>query len=164
MVRLTQTGPDCFSICVACLLNLPADAVPDFIGDAEDTPQHWTELARDWLKCYGVTPIVVRLEKASRGAIIEDDFDGLLWIAVGPPVESDERAECHAVIYRGKRMEHDPHPSRAGLRDINEAFLLVPFDVGEVVKHRWTDKPDSPGAALGAGRVGAKAETGGLSC
>ncbi|HEY2512770.1 MAG TPA: hypothetical protein VGI39_18010 [Polyangiaceae bacterium] len=105
-------GGNCFSACVASLLDLSIDDVPYFMGS-----EAWFEGFLAWLKPFGFWAMTVRIEAA------EQWRPGGLFILGGRSSRGS-----HAVIAEGTSLVHDPHPSREGLVAIEDATILVPFD------------------------------------
>lgn len=109
----TKFGPDegnCFAACVASLLSLPIDDVPDF----NQPGKNWRRLFEEWLKPRGLAPLIVY-----KGAILPG---GMHYLAGGP----GPRGCPHAVIYLDGAMVHDPHPSRDGLESVSDYTFIVP--------------------------------------
>ena len=57
--------------------------------------------------------------------------DGL-YLAYGP----SSRGVSHACVYRGGKLEWDPHPSREGLIEVKSISILAPFDPSEFERKR----------------------------
>ena len=111
-----QTGSDCLRCCIATVLGLPYDDVPDFVHDHN----RWAEEMAKWAKERGFS--VVRVQCTGDGEMMHSIFqeaDGL-WIASGPAA----RGRNHAVVFRGSEMIHDPHSSREGLVSITAATVF----------------------------------------
>lgn len=120
MIRVDQTtfgcpGGNCFSACVASLLESPIEAVPYFMG-AKD----WLGEFAAWLAPRGLYPVFFRVATCPG-----DD-----WRPHGLHILGGESVRGpHAVVARSNVIVHDPHPSRAGLVTHEDVTLLVPFDV-----------------------------------
>lgn len=117
----TVPGGNCFSACVASILEIGLEDVPYFMGDFEEADRGaWFERFANWLAPRGLWPINFRL-----GDWHPPD-DAIYILSAGSP-----RGEWdHAVVARGNKVVlHDPHPSRAGLVRLKnaEATLLVPY-------------------------------------
>lgn len=129
MRRIDQcTSSDCFRCCVAMVLDLPYEEVPDFVG--EHLFRLHTEPGveeDDWLKALDIWAAsrgrdVLRIASTSDGELLHDPgIRGVPWIASGPT----ERGTNHAVVYAGAAPHHDPHSSRAGLVAITAATVFV---------------------------------------
>ena len=109
---------NCFSACVASLLELPIDAVPFFMGAGDD----WYEKFSLWLSFHGkgFYPVGFKLEK-----------NGLGWTPAGLHIltgKSPRGDFLHSVVARGRSIVHDPHPDRTGLMDRQDVILIVPHD------------------------------------
>ena len=119
-----QKKGNCFSACVASILELTLDEVPWFIG-SED----WFAAFTEWLKPLGYWPLMLKVgivrkfDEIGQGYVSETWLPSGYWIAGG---------ECsrgwHAVIFRDGDFVHDPHPSNEGLKKIEDATLLIPLD------------------------------------
>lgn len=115
-----EPGGNCFSACVASLLELALEDVPYFMGH-----DHWFLVFQNWLRARGWYAVNCKLA---------DDWQPAgLYILGG---ESPRGA--HAVIAEGSTIVHDPHPSRTGLVARDSAILLVPLDPGRMVRDRRT--------------------------
>jgi len=122
MIPVDQTtfghpGGNCFSACVASLLELPIAEVPYFMGD------DWPEGFFVWLKPRGFHPMWFKTTKE--------------W---SPPSEGlcilggQSSRGAHCVVGRGLTMIHDPHPTREGLvGDVEDVTYLVPLDPARAV-------------------------------
>lgn len=109
---------DCFRACVASLFELSLADVPHFIRD-----EAWPECVNTWLRERGVPIRAIPLD-GGREIIT---FLGDVRIIITGFSPRDVR---HAVIARGKKLEHDPHPSRAGITWDHRVtvWLFVPVD------------------------------------
>lgn len=110
---------NCFSACVASLLELDLSEVPFFMG-RED----WWEAFARWLYPRGLYPLHFPMR-----------VDGLgppgLYIAGGASPRDPQY--MHAVVARGREIVHDPNPSRLGLVSIEDVTLLVSLELRESV-------------------------------
>lgn len=112
-------GGNCFSACVASLLEMPIEAVPYFMGHDD-----WVKAFADWLEPHGLYPVTFKyVAPAGTG---KDWWPQGLYILGGKCSRGD-----HAVVARGREIVHDPHPSREGLIAREDCTLLVPFDVAD---------------------------------
>lgn len=101
-------GGNCFSACVATLLDLPIDAVPWFNG-ADD----WFGAFNVWLRQYGLYALTFRYK------IPISRFPGYYILGGQSPRGS------HAVVAKGMDIVHDPNPTRAGLVTREDCTLLI---------------------------------------
>lgn len=125
-------GPpgNCFAACLASLLHLPIEDVPaPTLGDVDWSASggYWERIA-SWLADRGLHMVEVDRDRG----LVETSTVGYLtgvdwyWIATGLSPRGDF---LHSVIFRGRELAHDPHPSRAGLDGgIVKAGYLVPLD------------------------------------
>jgi len=122
-------GGNCYSACIASLLGLPISEVPYFMADP---PPAWHERLDAFLAPFGF--YALHFVITDRAVYDRDN----LWpkgyyILTGKSPRGD-----HAVVARGPDVAHDPHPSRAGLTEIDGFNLLIPlFDAPPVESTRW---------------------------
>ena len=110
MEFLTERGEvgDCVKACTASILEIDPATVPHFVRD------HYSDWRGPWEEW---------LESDPRQRPI------CLYLACGPTVRCKEyRPAAHMVVMNWTKVEHDPHPSRAGLTSIDRVYLLVPTD------------------------------------
>jgi hypothetical protein len=116
-------GGNCFSACVASLLDLSISDVPYFMGSDDDPKGAWAERLDNWLRPRGLYALHFEGDPT-----IEDypTMPGYYILNVKSP-----RGD-HAVVARGKQMVHDPHPARDAIVTKVDGFvLLIPlFDGG----------------------------------
>ena len=107
--RYGDPGGNCFSACVASLLELPIDDVPYFMHD-------WPAAFDAWLEARGLCQVSV-------------PYDPSMGV---PPGFYILGGQCprgsHAVVARGPDIVHDPHPSRVGLTHREDCTVLAPLD------------------------------------
>jgi hypothetical protein len=110
MHRVVQTrfgnpGGNCHQAALASLLELPLEAVPDFVNDYH----FWDTEQNKWLYNMGLFCVHVRSG--------EDDGSELEWLTDNVPciisVKSlATQGALHSVIYHKGHVVHDPHPSQ----------------------------------------------------
>lgn len=111
---------NCLSACVASYLGLALELVPHFIELGSDLAGEGTDQQAWWwatvgfMAGHGLSPV----ELAS---FDEAEHDELLFVAGPSP-----RGVLHQVLYRGDRLWHDPHPSRAGVLAVIEILAWRP--------------------------------------
>lgn len=159
MIPVTQTSfydPDappeeqrgnCLTAVVASLLELPIEAVPDFVQDhvdhlgSADTPRAqasewywWTHLNR-FLTEHGQRMHYLRNVEApqphpSREDGFPDPEPGEFYTVSG--ISPRDSRIHHIVIYRDGVMVWDPHPDRTGLTEVDDQYhwSLRPADEG----------------------------------
>lgn len=104
-------GGNCFSACVASLLEKPIDTVPYFMAD----PDTWGQKFEEWLALRGFYPIYA--------------LDNGEWTPAGLCILGGQSSRgSHACVGRGRILLHDPHPSREGLITLEDFTMFVPFD------------------------------------
>lgn len=122
----TAPGGNCFSACVASILELPLEQVPHFFAEARSTNEVWTQADWDQVLRFAndqghyahwvdpdEEPGLVRLLVGS----------GLPYVAFGP---SPRGPYGHCVVMRGEQLVHDPRPDGTGLA--GKPWLFIVFD------------------------------------
>lgn len=107
---------NCLAACISSVLTLPLEDVPAF---EEMAPGLWKEALNSWANSRGYLVLKTK----------QPDESGDLFIAVGQTV----RGTRHAVVVKDQQMIHDPHPSGAGLTQIEYLLRFVPFP--EITDH-----------------------------
>ena len=120
-VMQTKFGEEgnCGQACVASILGLDLDEVPDF-REAHAEGRHWQFTLRDFLLPLGLMPIVYYQASEAYTDIRPKGHH----IAGGrsPRMHPDG----HYVVCFNGEMVHDPHPDGAGLLIVEDWILLVP--------------------------------------
>lgn len=103
---------NCWSACIASLLELPLHDVPNFVQVHVDGGENWWAHTIRFLddRGYGLW------------SAEPDEDDYVIATGVSPRGNGNVH---HAVINRGGTMVHDPHPSRAGLITQGSCYKLV---------------------------------------
>ncbi len=113
-----RTNSDCLRCCIATILHMKYEDVPDFVADHHD----WFGPLVNW--CITSEISIVRVQATGDGELLHSvgrQTSGCgEWIASGPA----NRARNHAVLYKGPVMIHDPYSSREGLLAITAALFL----------------------------------------
>jgi hypothetical protein len=126
MIPVQQTrfkdGGNCFSACLASILELAIGVVPNFAEKGE----RWFDLAQAWLAKRGLRLVAVPAHELA-AFDVEDWAETVAgeaavawWIAAGP----GPRGRKHAVVMRGSDVVHDPHPDGGGLERITWAYVI----------------------------------------
>lgn len=118
----TKTGKygNCMSACLASVLELPIEMVPNFyevIGDKDDAAQWWAAVT-GFLKPFNLGITTLHFQNP-------DDFTRLpgIFIVVG----TSPRGLCHATVWKDGALIHDPHPGGGGVQ-IETVDFLYPLD------------------------------------
>lgn len=131
---------NCFAACVASILELSLDEVPNFMLNHET----WFDDTYRWLAARGYTVLYVKRDAVASGQVDPRPLieAGHYFILGGL---SPRGEHLHCVIEHRNVVVHDPHPSRAGLVSAWEDFMVI-------LPNGLTDKPAQiipPGSALG---------------
>lgn len=111
---------NCFSACIASILELPITAIPNF-ATLPDEQDAWDDAIREYLAPFGLW-ILTLSSKA---------MDGGKWAPLGYHIISGKspRGGClHSVVGFCGKIVHDPHPSRAGLASVETFSVFVALD------------------------------------
>lgn len=102
---------NCLQACIASVLDLPLDAVPNEIARSD-----WWESVNAWLI-------------ATRGLYLVAFRPGK-WKPTGIHLTSGAgpRGMEHVVVSEGGRMIHDPHPAGIGLEKVRMDWIFVSLD------------------------------------
>jgi hypothetical protein len=119
---------NCFAACVASLLELPIEDVPNF----QDEHQcEWLVPFSNWLRQFGLFPLICLLDQAHDSVKDYIRKCGAVYIAGGLS-ERDSSHACiytsHACICMGSELLHDPHPDGKGLNTIADMTFFVPIE------------------------------------
>ena len=118
---------NCLAACVASILELSIEEVPNF----REAPHAETTM-KEWLAERGYS--VFRYTVLSPEELTTTFFDTGRGVYVilggdGPRKNADGRTKQHAVVGvaagYGIKIVHDPHPSRAGLIDKGHRFVWL---------------------------------------
>ena len=114
------TKDDCFAACIASILEIRGDQIPNFCGGS--TPnENWLFEADKWLReNYGLTILGFR----PRGESAVYSMPGVYHIMSG----QSPRGLLHSVVAFQGKMVHDPHPSKEGIEEPTEYDFLFPAD------------------------------------
>ena len=114
MQTVMGNNGNCYSACLASILEISIDEVPNFT-EADD---FWTAV-RTWLRERGWGVIGA----AFNDIFTPDDLDGYQIVCGESP-----RGLKHATVWLNGKMVHDPHPDRNGIYEAESADILYPLD------------------------------------
>lgn len=118
-------GGNCFSACIASLLEMSIEDVPYFMESPD-----WHSVFREWLHPLGFDAMIFGLLDAEGKPLgLRARPMGLHILSGQSPRSSGKNVWYHSVIARRELVVHDPHPSRAGLLSDLDVTLLFPLDV-----------------------------------
>lgn len=116
-----QQRGNCWTACIASMLGLSIDEVPDFVQLDVDGGEDWWFHTLRWLGERGYLLIFRDPAKPGPEPYIQCGLSPRSPAADGKPV-------YHAVIYQGGQLIHDPHPDGLGVATIEDAYVVVPRD------------------------------------
>lgn len=107
--RIGPTG-DCFSACLASILELPLSEVPCFfVGNGEphpveDQPRVWWGRVRQWLRERGLGIVTIAYDGTWDWADV--GVEGYQLVTV-----TTDRGFDHSQVWHNGHLVHDPHPA-----------------------------------------------------
>lgn len=110
---------NCFAACLASVLEVSLDSVPNF---CVDNPSNYLEATNGWLAQFGLGMMIVDVRPQREGNI---DCPDAYHLMSGP---SPRGKFHHSVVGKGGKMVHDPHHSRAGLARLHHFDLFIALD------------------------------------
>lgn len=116
---------NCFAACLATLLGLYIEEVPEFQWgpDGELDGDRWWQRTRAWLKDRGIA--LIQLDLEDRPGMLHMLPYGLPMMVGGQSHRGDF---LHSVIYMNGDLWHDPHPDGIGLKgDPVDVCILAPL-------------------------------------
>lgn len=138
-VKQTRVGQDngnCWTACIASILELPIEQVPDFIDEKD-----FYGSTVKWLGKRGLTLVQIDLQHSTYWPFFWGDT---VWtILSGQSPRGDWK---HAIVGNGLKYVHDPHPDNKMLKgDIEYVYLMVPI-TGKTKEQDEDEEDDySPG-------------------
>ncbi len=105
---------DCWRCCIATILGLAAEDVPNFV-ESDD----WWEATAMWLAGRGKSLVLVAADPNQGWALCKGPG---LFIASG---KSPRGYFLHSVVFGAGGMVHDPHPSGAGIVDDPTTYEFI---------------------------------------
>lgn len=119
MQRLTQTKPNCWQLCVAIVLDIPAEILPDQTSVAGRERQKYADALRVYLRKHHQLTYV----EVNPDFLIGKDVCHLM---IGETVRTAEIDAWHAVVGIGGNMVWDVSPHRDGLTKVLKFGLIIP--------------------------------------
>lgn len=119
--RTKTTRGNCFSACVASILEIQLNDVPNWVEDGEKSGIAWRTLFERWCACNGIAVIEIMFEDGEMPDIYTEAF--MIANGVGTRLFESEFIR-HSVVYQGKQLVHDPHPEGGGLTKV-ESFTIL---------------------------------------
>lgn len=107
---------NCVAACLASVTGAPIETFDHII----DAPNWWHEFEKSWM-AHGYLALSLAAD---------DGRPSGLHLASGP----SPRGIRHQCVYRDGELLHDPHPSRAGLVEVDTWIVLVPWKACTVAR------------------------------
>lgn len=109
---------NCFSACVASLLELNADAVPDWMWKDGALNDDWYSDFSSWLASYGFRPMMILNQYTDPHPLLVPD----VYYIVGG---MGSHGIMHASIGLNGKIVHDPYPNREPISEIHDFTFFV---------------------------------------
>jgi len=106
---------NCFAACIASLLEIDLDSVPDFYLLFQ---ANWFDKFNEWLHPLGFSAIIISHHAIHQEVGLPSDCYYLMG-GMSP------RGIMHSVIGLDGKMVHDPHPSGEGLVNVDDYTFFV---------------------------------------
>ena len=105
---------NCFSTCVACIIEKNIDEIPNFCVEYED----WYRETEKWLDSNGYSIVYIKNNCKFPNIVLPLNYPIIV------SGTSPRGNFGHSVIYLNEKLYHDPHPDRSGLKDINDYIII----------------------------------------
>jgi hypothetical protein len=122
MIRHRQSSIDpgnCLQTCVACILDMPIDALPD---QTCFNPLAYAYELRYWLESRAGLRLVLAHHISERSAVAFKEYI-MCGLMVG---HLGGAAEEHCVVAEGGKIVWDPYPGRPGLKRVDCLWFVEP--------------------------------------
>jgi hypothetical protein len=161
MIPVTQTKThipgeqrgNCMAACVASILELPIEAIPD-VDAVERAGWHFTNVLSSYLAVHhGLTYATV--PDYLMGGVRVPGYH----VIGGPTVRTPATGIHHAVVGWDGKMVWDPHPARTGLTEVRDWSVLSPIPEAKRAEW-WAGGERNPCLCPACGGVRPKPEAG----
>ena len=105
---------NCWSACIASLLEVPIDDVPNFVQIDVNGGENWFAHTMRFLNERGYH--LVAVDPLAPGDV------HYIQTGLSPRSPADGGEVHHAVIHLHGELAHDPHPDRTGVKSIDNAY------------------------------------------
>lgn len=115
---VTNDGIDignCLQACIASIFELTLEEVPHFAMDDD-----WQEALDDFLDDYGFYHLITSVRDIENNRPVRYKGYHLL-----NGITNRTKISTHCVVAKNGKMIFDPHPSRAGLTEAQNAIIFV---------------------------------------
>lgn len=124
-VTQTITGPtgNCMGACLASILEVSIETVPNFFDAGPDDTDWWNAL-RAWLRKFGLGIVTLTFESPAQWMHLR--LAGY-HIVSGPSPRLE--GMHHATVWHAGKMVHDPHPDGTGIvkpETLDMLYLIEP--------------------------------------
>jgi hypothetical protein len=122
MQTVTGTSGNCMAACLASILELPIEAVPNFCDAGPDDTDYWNA-CRAFLRQFGLG--IMTLTFTDRAQWTQLRVGGYQ-IVSGPSPRIE--GMHHATVWHRGQMVHDPHPDGTGILKPEDMCVLYLID------------------------------------
>lgn len=121
--EVAGTRGNCMSACIASILELDINDVPNFAQQATDRSLSMVSLIREWLRARDLG--LVWIECRPEGEVLEYSFSALCCYFIASGVSPRDPHIQHAVVAWGNDLVHDPHPEGGFLMGYPTFFYFI---------------------------------------
>lgn len=144
--QFTQTDTkhgNCWQTAVACLLDIDPASLPDQVEIETAKVSYWNALNSYLIEHHRLFYSELHAYQVTGLSIRPDWYDGHHML-IGPTVRTPENGRNHVVVARFGECVWDPHPSRAGLTEIERWGVLGRADeIQHIQRREWhRGRPD----------------------
>lgn len=115
----TFTTGDCMRACVASILELTLQQVPNFMKDGSN--KYYENIQKWFLEKTSFLPLDVEFKEEGQD---REWLKDCICVAVGKSPRAKKDGEKHGVVWLNGEMVHDPHPDKTGLAEYPTVFTV----------------------------------------
>jgi hypothetical protein len=136
--RFTEDDGNCFEACLASILELDLDDIPEYTEGNKRMQPYFARLDRELLQGHGLRAVAINVGHKTDGDQPDrlPDYVGEDVYRIASIADTEGAGFVHAVVMRGRELAHDPNREdlrKTGTADFADriacALLLVPLDV-----------------------------------
>ncbi len=119
---------DCFRACIASILEVELDKIPNFMAAALDGPDFFETYTNRWLETqpFMLIDLIVNDDEEMRETV-ERTLRGCYVIATGKSPRGTDDKHMHAVVWKDGKMVHDPCPGGLGIEGKPSVYTIFVY-------------------------------------